>query len=238
MAEHGLELKPPSGVRGGWVGVAEPPLPEDEAEEVEDEEEPAPRVPAFVQDNYAWTHHRAELARWLRDTAASLGQPKRALPAARVAMEERPSLADYQALQAVAGEEWTDIRAAVLARLRAPNYSTQSAAVEIFLHERLPDEAIAALESGHLGHEIVGRVVAAVRNERPEWAMNACFHQAARIIEPARAQYYEAAADWLAKAREAAVARGLLSQWEQRMDEIMAHHQRKYKLMPLLKALR
>lgn len=243
MAEHGLDLKPPSGVRGGRVGVAEPALLEDEIdeaedEEAEDEEEPAAHATVFVEENYAWTHHRAELARWLRDTAVSLGQPQRALPAARIAMEERPSLDDYQALQAVAGQQWPELRAAVLERLRTPNYSTQSAAVEIFLHERLPDEAIAVLESGHPGHEIVGRVVAAVRNERPEWAMNACFHQAERIIEPARAQYYDAAAEWLAKAREVAVIGGLLGQWERRMDDIMTRHQRKYKLMPLLEALR
>lgn len=118
------------------------------------------------------------------------------------------------------------LAAGVLERLRAPDLSTQSAAVEIFLHERPLDDAIAALESGHPGHEIVGRVVAAVRNDRPEWAMNACFHQAARIIEPARAQYYDAAAEWLAKAREAAAAGGLLDEWEQRLDEIMTRHQR------------
>ena len=47
-----------------------------------------------------------------------------------------------------------------------------------------------------------------------------------------------AAAEWLAKAREAAAAGGLLGLWERRMDEIMTRHQRKYKLMPLLKALR
>jgi uncharacterized Zn finger protein len=243
MAEHGLALKPPSGVRGGRVAVAKPALLEDEIdetenEEAEHEEEPAAHATLFVQENYAWTHHRAELARWLRDTAVSLGQPERALRAARTAMEEHPSLEDYQALQAVAGEQWLELRAEVLERLRAPNYSTQSAAVEIFLHERLLDDAITALESGHLGHEMVSRVVAAVQRERPEWAMNACFQQASRIIEPARAQYYDAAAEWLAKAREAAAAGGLLDQWEQRMDEIMTRHQRKYKLMPLLEALR
>jgi uncharacterized Zn finger protein len=146
------------------------------------------RPAASVHDSFGWSHHRAELARWLRDTAASLGQPERALPAARIAMEEDPGLADYQALQSVAGEQWPELRAAVLERLRAPILSTRSAAVEIFLHERLLDDAITALESGHLGHDIVGRVVAAVRNERPEWAMNACIHQADRIIEPARAQ--------------------------------------------------
>jgi uncharacterized Zn finger protein len=219
LAEHGLELKPPSGIRGGWVAVG------DEAG-------------TYYHDSFGWSFHRAELARWLRETAVSLGQPKRALPAARVAMEEHPSLADYQALQGVADEEWPRLRPEVLDRLRAPILATQSAAVDIFLHERLVDDAIAALERGHQGHVIVGRVVEAVLHERPEWAMKACFNQSDRIIEPGSAQYYSAAAEWLGKAREAAVAGGLLPQWERQMDDIMTRHQRKYKLMPLLKALR
>jgi uncharacterized Zn finger protein len=153
-------------------------------------------------------------------------------------MEERPSLADYQALQSVAGEEWLRLQSEVLDRLRTPDLRMQDAAAEIFLHERLVDDAIAALENGHLGHVLVGRVVDAVMSERPEWAMNACFHQADRIIEPASAQYYSAAAEWLARARDAARAGGLMREWERRMDQIMTRHQRKYKLMPLLKALR
>src|SRR5206468_284698 len=111
-------------------------------------------------------------------------------------------------------------------------------AIDIFLHEGLIDDAIAALESDHQGHVIVGRVVAAAMKERPEWAMNACFHQAARIIEPGNAQYYSAAAEWLGRARDAARAGSLMDQWAKRMDDIMTRHQRKYKLMPMLKALR
>ena len=77
----------------------------------------------------------------------------------------------------------------------------RESAIDVFLHEGLVDDAIAAVESGHQGHVIVGRVVAAAMKERPEWAMNACFHQADRIIEPGSAQYYSAAAEWLGRAR-------------------------------------
>jgi uncharacterized Zn finger protein len=221
LAERGVALKPPGGAPGGWVAD------EDEAVGI-----------VYRHDSAGWSYYRAQLARWLRETAASLGQTLRALPAARVVMEEAPSLEDYQALETVAGEEWPQLQAEVLDRLRAPIPAIQDDAVEIFLHERLWDDAIAAVDRGYHGHVIVRRVVEAVLRERPEWAMNACFHQAAQIIEPGSAQYYAAAAEWLAKARAAAAAGGLLSQWEQRMDEIMSRHQRKYKLMPMLKALR
>jgi uncharacterized Zn finger protein len=242
VAEHGLELQPPSGVRGGWVAdVEESDLEEEVDEDGLDEvgwRSAVPRRYVVIHDSFGWSFERAELARWLRDTAVSLGQPERALPAARIAMEENPSLADYQALQAIAGEEWPRLRAEVLDRLRTPALSTREAAIDVFLHEGLVDDAIAAVESGHQGHVIVGRVVAAAMKERPEWAMNACFHQADRIIEPGNAQYYSAAAEWLGRAQEAARAGGLTGQWAKRMDDIMTRHQRKYKLMPLLKALR
>src|SRR5205823_2552301 len=97
--------------------------------------------------SFGWGSHRAELARWLREAAVSLGQPGRALPAARIAMEEAPSLADYQALPAVAGEAWPRLRLEVLDRLRALKLSTREPAIDIFLHEGLIDDAIAALES-------------------------------------------------------------------------------------------
>lgn len=252
LAEHGLERNPPSGAHGGRATAEDEMLLEDAADE-EEAEAPSSthrsgggqrlssgraHSAVYYHDSYGGSYHRAELARWLRETAVSLGQPERALPAARVAMEEYPSLADYQALQAVAGEAWPRLRAEVLEQLRAPILHTQGAAVEIFLHEKLADDAIAALERGHQGHVIVERVVNAILSERPEWAMKACFHQADRIIEPGSAQYYSAAAAWLGKAREAAVAGGFLAQWERQMDEIMSRHQRKYKLMPMLKALR
>ena len=89
-----------------------------------------------------------------------------------------------------------------------------------------------------LPDDVVPPVAPASRRAYAPSTMQACFHQADRIIEPGSAQYYQAAAEWLAKAREAAVAGGLVGEWEKRMDEIMARHQRKYKLMPLLKALR
>jgi uncharacterized Zn finger protein len=130
------------------------------------------------------------------------------------------------------------LREEVLDLLRSGQPGTREPAIDIFLHEGLIDDAIAALETDHLGHALVGRVVTAALKERPEWAMNACFFQADRIIEPGSAQYYYAAAEWLGRAREAARAGGLMEQWRRRMDDIMTRHQRKYKLMPLLKALR
>jgi uncharacterized Zn finger protein len=253
IAEFGLKLEPLSGMRGGQVAAPqaeEEALEEDgedydvdlEVDEDEDEESRVGRraevsAAPWLADSSAWPSQRAELARWLRDTATSMGQPARALPAARAVMEIIPSLADYHALQAVAGEEWPAIRTEVLDRLRKSQSYHREPEIDIFLAEGLIDDAIATLERGHLGHELVERVVDAAMLSRPEWAMKASFHQADRIIEPGKASYYSAAAEWLRKARKAAIAAGREDVWRAHMNGIKTEHGRKYKLMALLKPL-
>ena len=185
----------------------------------------------------AWPAQKVELARWLRDTATALGQPARAVPAARLVVETLPSLADYQAVRAVAGEEWPAIRAEVLDRLRKSQSYYREPEIDIFLAEGLIDEAIATLERGHLGHELVERVADAALASRPEWVMKASFHQADRIIGPGKAAYYSEAAQWLRKARQAAIAAGQEDVWRAHMNGIKTEHGRKHKLMALLKPL-
>jgi uncharacterized Zn finger protein len=237
-------------VRGGQTA---PPQAADDSVEEDEEDEPdseagsvgesrvgrraVPSVTPWQTSWSAWSAPKVELARWLRDTATSLGQPARALPAARLILETSPNLVDYQALQAVAGEEWPAIRAEVLDRLRKSQSYYREPEIDIFLAEGLIDEAIATLERGHLGHEIVERVADAALASRPEWVMNASFHQADRIIVPGKAAYYYEAAQWLRKARQAAIAAGQEEVWRARRKEIMTEHGRKHKLMALLKPL-
>ncbi len=53
-----------------------------------------------------------------------------------------------------------------------------------------------------------------------------------------KAEYYSSAASWLAKARTAYRAAGREKEWQAYLGELLAHHGRKYKLVPMLKALR
>jgi len=194
-------------------------------------------APAWQAGSSSGPTQKIELARWLLDMAIALGQPGRARPAARLIVATMPSLADYQSLQAVAGEEWAAIRAEVLDRLRKSQSYYREAEIDIFLAEGLIDEAIATLERGHLGHELVERVADAALAARPEWVMKAAFHQADRIIGPGKAAYYFSAAEWMRKARQAAIAAGQENVWRARMNDIGTEHGRKYKLMELLKRL-
>jgi uncharacterized Zn finger protein len=247
IAEHGLEAQPVSGVRGGQVVELEPAALEDEEDEeeygAEDEEEfeaeddfGRRRVAVQSVNTYELAGRRAELAAWLRDTAVALGQPRRALPAARIVMETRPSLADYQALRQVAGEYWPAIRDEILERLRVARAPYPRAEIEIFLEEGLIDDAIATVDRSP-GHEMVEMVAEQAIQARPEWVMKASFHQADRIIEPGKSQYYAEAAQWLARAKKAAIVAGREAEWRAHLEDVLARHQRKYKLVPMLKAL-
>ena len=72
----------------------------------------------------------------------------------------------------------------------------------------------------------------------PDWVIKASRQQAEPIMDEGKAQYYHAAARWLGKARAAYQATGRQQEWQRYLTGLLARHQRKYKLVPLLKALR
>ena len=109
--------------------------------------------------------------------------------------------------------------------------------VDIFLHEGLIDDAIAALQP-YASHTLVEQVVDAALETRPDWVIQACRQQAEPIMNEGRAQLYHAAARWLAKARTAYRAMGREEEWQTYLSELLTRHGRKYKLVPMLQALR
>ena len=179
---------------------------------------------------------RAPLARWLRDLAINIGETERALRAALIAFREAPSLADYQAVRDLAGERWPQLRAELLDLLRQGSYSS-GAQVEIFLHEGLIDDAIAAAEENGY-YRLVERVVDAAVESRPEWVIRTCQREAEAIIEEGRSQHYHRAVRWLEKARAAYRVAGREEEWWAYLEELTRRHQRKYKLMGMLESLR
>src|SRR5207249_1671974 len=105
----------------------------------------------------AKSYPASELPAWTRDLAARLGHSERALNAALIAMRENRSLANYRAVEALAGDRWPEIRDELLDRLRqrASPYPTDE--VDIFLHEGLIEDAMAAVDASPR-HELVERV--------------------------------------------------------------------------------
>jgi uncharacterized Zn finger protein len=132
---------------------------------------------------------KGELAAWLCDLADGMGENECALEAATIAFREIPSMAAYQRVQELAGERWPELREGLLAHLRrTSSYSCSQAQVDVFLHEGLLDDAIAAVEKG-AGYDLLERVMDAVVGYRPEWVIGAARRQAERIIESGQSKY-------------------------------------------------
>jgi len=179
---------------------------------------------------------KAALAVWLRDFAAGLGRTAEALAAALVAFGEELSLTSYLRAQEIAADAWPERRPALLDRLRGVRSYYPQGPVEIFLHEGLIADAIAAVDAGAT-HTMVEQVADAAITSHPDWVIKASRAQAEAIMDAGKAQYYHAAAQWLARARKAYKVAGREADWWAYRAELLTKHARKYKLAPLIKAL-
>ena len=141
----------------------------------------------------------------------------------------------YLRVQELAGERWAEIKEDLLAYLRqAGGYSYSGGRVDVFLHEGLLDDAIAAVEKG-ASYDLIERVMDAVVEHRPEWVIRVARQHAERIIEAGRAKHYHHAVGWLDRARAAYLAAGREADWQAYLQGIRSRHGRKYKLMGMLK---
>src|SRR5258707_4092297 len=133
--------------------------------------------------------HKAELAGRLRDQAEAMGKQELALDAAELAFRAQISLANYLHAAKLAGEQWASRKTTLLEYARTTKISETQGKIDVFLHEELVDDAIAALEP-YAGHAAIGQVVDVAIKERPEWAIQACKKQAESIMDRGKAQYY------------------------------------------------
>ncbi|MBS1248201.1 MAG: hypothetical protein H6R48_990 [Proteobacteria bacterium] len=182
------------------------------------------------------SHAQSELAAWLRDRAAEHGQTERARAAGIIAFRIAPGLAAYQRVKALAGGGWPDLRKELLDFLRREARISNETKIEIFLYEDLVDDAIQATER-YTSSQTLARVMDAAVNRQPQWVIAQARRQAEPIMDGAKSAYYEDAAMWLRKAKQAYEALGQKVEWRNYLDVLRDKHQRKYKLMPLLKML-
>lgn len=179
---------------------------------------------------------RARLAAWLVDLAAGQGRSDLALRAGAEALRAAPELGLYRRLAELAGPAWPELREQLLAALRASKSWMVAGRIDIFLHEGLIDDAIAAL-GAHPGSDDLARVMDAALASRPDWVIAAATARAVAIIDAGKAQYYDSAIEWLRRARAAYQATGRQQEWKAYLQNLRAQHGRKYKLMGLLDQL-
>jgi uncharacterized Zn finger protein len=176
------------------------------------------------------------LARWLRDLASGVGENSLALKAARAAYATSPSLADYQAVQSLAGENWPRIQPELLDRLSQT--SSASTKVEIYLHEGMVEQAIRAVDQDrYSGYSTVEKVVDVAWQSHPDWVIRQCKAQAEPIMDEGKSRLYHHAVRWLGKARQAYLGAGRGDKWRAYLQGLISKHHRKYSLRPQLEAL-
>ncbi|MDQ2997914.1 MAG: SWIM zinc finger family protein, partial [Chloroflexota bacterium] len=193
-----------------------------------------PRPVADGYNNYYVEHDKAALAAWTTELAAGMGLRDRALDAAETAFRVAPSLVSYLKAHELAGEQWDALRLKLLGQLRQSRAA--DAKVDVFLHEQLIDDAIAAVKDGY-GYGLLERVMDAAIATRPEWVIEAARTQAERIMSAGDAKHYDDAVGWLRRARDAYRAAGQPADWQSYLGSIKTTHGRKHKLMGLLRGL-
>lgn len=180
---------------------------------------------------------KAALAVWVRELASEMGRPEPALRAGVIAFREEPALASYVRARELAGEGWPEHRARLLDHLRRRGGSYYPAGhVEVFLHEGMVRDAIAAVEERPVG-ALIERVAEAAVESHPDWVIGACRRRAEEIMDEGRSRRYSEAVAWLARARTAYRAAGREGEWRRYLEELIARHKRKYKLRPMLESL-
>jgi hypothetical protein len=108
---------------------------------------------------------KVRLAGWVRDLAEGLGRRGLALEAALAASHADPSLASYLRVRELAGEAWPEHRERLLDHLRQSASYEPTGQVDIFLHENLVGDAIAAVEGDPFGGLVARVADAAIERE-------------------------------------------------------------------------
>jgi uncharacterized Zn finger protein len=178
-----------------------------------------------------------ELGIWTSDLALELGNSEAALLAIKAAFQVKPFFIDYQKMAELAGENWESVKTDLLRIIRThSSWGTESAKVDIFLHEGLIDDAIAiASELSSYYSELVHQVMDAAIPYNPDWVIANARRRAEKIMDAGKAEYYYYAVEWLKKARNAYLESGKKPDWLSYRQNLMQTHARKRKLMEMFK---
>ncbi|MEL6249251.1 MAG: SWIM zinc finger family protein [Cyanobacteria bacterium J06648_16] len=185
-------------------------------------------------------HSVSDFALWTSELAEELGDTTAALEARQIVFQERPSFQDYQRIELLAEESWPQVQEKLLTFLRGDRpYWADEARVDIFLHEGLLENAIAAV-SPVLKHRsaLVLRVMDAVVNSHSQWVINNAKAQADPIVSEGRSNHYRDAIEWLKRLKAAHRALDQETDWLRYRRQLADTHGRKRKLMELLQQAR
>ncbi|WP_310489559.1 SWIM zinc finger family protein [Chamaesiphon sp. VAR_69_metabat_338] len=179
--------------------------------------------------------HRYELADWTSELAQGLDDRATALTARITAFRLRPSMRGYQQVKLLAEDAWQTLQPELLQHLRTmDNWSHAEAKVQIFLIESAIDDAIITVADRYARGNLTQLVMDAAMSSRPEWVIATAIPPAEDIMNRGKAEAYQEAVNWLARARTAYLESGRQGEWQQYRDRLVLTHGRKRKLMGLI----
>jgi len=178
------------------------------------------------------------LARWARETALAAKNQQMALQAAQVAFAAGTTLADYTAVQQIAGDQWPDIKPTLLQHLEKSWHVSHK--IDIYLHENMLTEAMTTLDEKQVfvPETDLRRVVEATCATTPDWGIRKYQERAEEIMDAGQSRAYDTAVSWLRDARDIYQQHNRLSEWQRYLDRVLETHRRKYKLVPMLRNIR
>lgn len=177
---------------------------------------------------------KTELARWTVALAQEADDPDLALTAAQAAFTNSYELTDYQLVERLAGASWPALQADLLAQL-AQSHSYHK--VDIYLYEHKLVEAMAEVDRSYFGGG-TERVIQATRAEFPDWGIGKCKQRAESIMDAGKAKDYDVAVSWLRTAHDIYLQHNRGAEWRAYLDGLLTRHERKYKLVPMLRGIK
>ena len=181
-------------------------------------------------------HGKAELAKWISELAEGLGHTSTSLQVRITAFTETPSLRDYLKIQELADSaEWPKLKETLLTNLREEHRFAVRAAVDIFLHEGLLEDAIEIVDRwSSYDSSPIQQVMEAAMAKRPDWVIKNARRRAEAIMDEGKANYYGDAVDWLKLAHRAYQQSEQLQKWQSYYAKLLQKRARKRKLIGLL----
>ncbi|WP_420641437.1 SWIM zinc finger family protein [Candidatus Leptofilum sp.] len=184
-----------------------------------------------------WQHEKGKLGRWLRQVAQSAGKNELALQAAQIAVLSTHELADFTAVQQLAGDQWDKLQPQLLDAIEASNYS--SAKLDILVQAGRLTAVMRAIDKNYRYHTgDLLRMLVPTKDKYPDWGIQKCKNLAEAIMDAGRSKDYDTAVNWLRRAKEIYLHHQRQAEWYSYVDGLLGQHGRKYKLVPMLKTIR
>ncbi|PZU94491.1 MAG: hypothetical protein DCE90_14700 [Pseudanabaena sp.] len=189
-----------------------------------------------LQEEDVKRYQTVEFAEWTALLAESLGETGILLNAKIIAFKLKPSLATYHQIRDLNKTKWKTTKDILLKYLlQFDSFAAAEAKVNIFLEEKLFDEAIAIANTSYCKTYDRLRVMQAVINSNPQWVITKAKALTEDVITRGKSDDYEQAVSCLEQVRNGYRILKQEKEWLNYRNQLVEVNARKRKLMELVK---